>query len=63
LVGYASWSRGVGYGQHAVLEVSDVVAITAEAARELIGVWRAGIFGAPQWLLRPFLPSAVSDGT
>ncbi|MGH3842269.1 MAG: GNAT family N-acetyltransferase [Pseudonocardiaceae bacterium] len=44
LVGFASWSRGVGYGQDAVLQVRDMVAVTAEAARELIGVlasWRS----------------------
>ena len=44
LVGFASWSRGVGSGHDAVLEVSDMVAVTAEAARELIGVlasWRS----------------------
>jgi predicted acetyltransferase len=44
LVGFASWTRGVGSGHDAVLEVSDMVAVTAEAARELIGVlasWRS----------------------
>ncbi|MGH3722078.1 MAG: GNAT family N-acetyltransferase [Pseudonocardiaceae bacterium] len=44
LVGFVSWSRGAGYGQDAVLEVSDLIAVTAEAARELIGVlasWRS----------------------
>src|SRR5262249_31712826 len=44
LVGFASWSRGLGYKQDAVLQVGDAMAVTAEAARELIGVlasWRS----------------------
>ncbi len=44
LVGYASWQRGRGYDSTAVLSVHDVLASTAEAARELVGVlasWRS----------------------
>jgi predicted acetyltransferase len=44
LVGYASWERGQGYDATAVLSVLDLFAVTAEAARELVGVlagWRS----------------------
>ncbi|MCX4472343.1 GNAT family N-acetyltransferase [Micromonospora sp. NBC_01655] len=36
LVGYATWNRGRGYGPDAVLTVDNVLATTADAARELI---------------------------
>ncbi|MEV0808838.1 GNAT family N-acetyltransferase [Micromonospora sp. NPDC050200] len=38
LVGYVSWDRGRGYRADAILTVHDVLATTADAARELIGV-------------------------
>lgn len=44
LVGYAAWQRGPGYDAAAVLTVHDVLAVTADAARELVGVlgsWRS----------------------
>jgi predicted acetyltransferase len=44
LVGYASWSRGPGYRSEAVLDVPDLLALTDDAARELIAVlggWRS----------------------
>ncbi|MFG1953490.1 enhanced intracellular survival protein Eis [Micromonospora sp. NPDC048830] len=45
LVGYASWDRGRGgYGPDSVLTVEDVLATTADAARELVSVlarWRS----------------------
>ncbi|MEU4565368.1 GNAT family N-acetyltransferase [Micromonospora sp. NPDC023956] len=44
LVGYVSWDRGHGYGPDSVLTVSDVLATTPDAARELVGVlasWRS----------------------
>ena len=38
LVGYAAWQRGQGYDPAAVLGVQDLLAVHAEAARELVGV-------------------------
>ncbi|MEV4482059.1 GNAT family N-acetyltransferase [Micromonospora coxensis] len=38
LVGYAGWNRGRGYDRRSVLTVDDVLATTADAARELVGV-------------------------
>jgi predicted acetyltransferase len=38
LVGYASWQRGEGYRHSALLTVRDALAVTAEAATELVGV-------------------------
>lgn len=37
VVGYASWNRGSGYDANATLEVADLIALTAGAARAL---WR-----------------------
>ena len=37
VVGYASWNRGTGYDADATLEVSDLIALTADATRAL---WR-----------------------
>ncbi|WP_112730257.1 GNAT family N-acetyltransferase, partial [Micromonospora noduli] len=37
LVGYATWQRGRGYGSDSVLTVDEALAVTAEAARELVG--------------------------
>jgi predicted acetyltransferase len=48
LVGYMSWQRGEGWGPDAALTVTDLLAITPDAARELLGVlasWRS-IVGA-----------------
>jgi predicted acetyltransferase len=44
LVGYASWVRGAGYRSEAILDVPDLLATSAEAARELLAVlagWRS----------------------
>jgi len=44
LLGYATWQRGSGYDHSAVLTVDEVLAVTPEAARELVGVlasWRS----------------------
>ncbi|MET8369165.1 GNAT family N-acetyltransferase [Micromonospora profundi] len=38
LVGYASWERGRGYDANSVLTVDEALAVTPEAARELVGV-------------------------
>ncbi|MFL6076940.1 MAG: enhanced intracellular survival protein Eis [Mycobacteriales bacterium] len=38
LVGYARWRRGEGYRHGALLHVDDALAVTAEAATELVGV-------------------------
>ncbi|MFC5926235.1 GNAT family N-acetyltransferase [Micromonospora vulcania] len=38
LVAYALWSRGRGYGADSVLTLSDALAVTADGARELVGV-------------------------
>ncbi|SCG35687.1 GNAT family N-acetyltransferase [Micromonospora coxensis] len=38
LVGYAGWNRGRGYDHRSVLTVDDILATTADAARELVGV-------------------------
>jgi predicted acetyltransferase len=44
LLGYAAWQRGSGFNPDSVLTVPDVLAVTPEAARELLGVlasWRS----------------------
>ncbi|MCW2549410.1 MAG: GCN5-related N-acetyltransferase, partial [Mycobacterium sp.] len=60
LVGYASWSRGPGYRSEAVLDVPDLLALTDDAARELIAVlggWRSV---TPTVRLRPLAFDAAS---
>ncbi|MFP5282126.1 MAG: enhanced intracellular survival protein Eis, partial [Actinomycetes bacterium] len=36
VVGYASWDRGQGYGEGAALEISDLLAVTADGYRALL---------------------------
>ncbi|WP_410809237.1 enhanced intracellular survival protein Eis [Micromonospora sp. 067-2] len=48
LVGYASWQRGRGYGADSVLTLNDVLAVTADAARELAGVLASWASVAPR---------------
>ncbi|WP_279583171.1 sterol carrier protein domain-containing protein [Fodinicola feengrottensis] len=60
LVGYATWQRGEGWGPQARLDVMDLLALTPEAAREVVGVlgsWRS-IVGVLR--LRPLAFDAVS---
>ncbi len=44
ICGYASWNRGRGYGPEAVLEVSDLLALTADGYRALLAA--IGSFGS-----------------
>ncbi|SCF23225.1 Predicted acetyltransferase [Micromonospora purpureochromogenes] len=60
LVGYASWDRGRGYGDDAVLTVHDVLATTADAARELVGVLASWHSVTPTLRLRLLDGDAVS---
>ena len=60
LVGYASWQRGRGYDAGAVLTVHDVLASTAEAARELVGVLASWRSVAPTLRLRLLANNAVA---
>ncbi|MET7707744.1 GNAT family N-acetyltransferase [Micromonospora sp. NPDC005413] len=54
LVGYATWQRGRGYGADSVLTVDEALAVTAEAARELVGVLASWASVAPTLRLCPF---------
>ncbi|MBF9128210.1 GNAT family N-acetyltransferase [Plantactinospora sp. S1510] len=60
LVGYASWERGRGYDQHAVLTVRDVLATTPEAARELVGVLASWHSVTPTVRLWPLAHDAIA---
>ncbi|MEU7611478.1 GNAT family N-acetyltransferase [Micromonospora sp. NPDC049204] len=60
LVGYATWQRGRGYGADSVLTVDEALAVTAEAARELVGVLASWASVAPTVRLCPLDGDAVS---
>lgn len=60
LLGYASWQRGQGYDQQAVLTVHDLLATSAEAARELVGVLASWHSVTPTVRLRPLDHDAVA---
>ncbi|MFI6783100.1 enhanced intracellular survival protein Eis [Micromonospora sp. NPDC050276] len=60
LVGYATWQRGRGYGADSVLTVDEALAVTAEAARELVGVLGSWASVAPRVRLCPLDGDAVS---
>ncbi|RAO36232.1 hypothetical protein ONO86_04624 [Micromonospora noduli] len=60
LVGYATWQRGRGYGSDSVLTVDEALAVTAEAARELVGVLGSWASVAPALRLCPLDGDAVS---
>jgi predicted acetyltransferase len=53
LAGYASWSRGSGYRSEAVLDVPDLLAVSTEAARELLAVLAGWRSVTPTVRLRP----------
>ncbi len=53
LVGYASWTRGTGYRAQAVLDVPDLLAVTTDAARELLAVLAGWRSVTPTVRLRP----------
>lgn len=58
LVGCAAWQRGTGYDAASVLTVVDLLAATAGAARELIGVLAGWSSVAPTVRLRPLAGDA-----
>ncbi|WP_433650821.1 GNAT family N-acetyltransferase [Micromonospora zamorensis] len=60
LVGYATWQRGSGYGADSVLTVDEALAVTPEAARELVGVLGSWASVAPTLRLCPLDGDAVS---
>ncbi|MET8044099.1 GNAT family N-acetyltransferase [Micromonospora sp. NPDC005215] len=60
LVGYATWQRGRGYGADSVLTVDEALAVTADAARELVGVLGSWASVAPTLRLCPLDGDAVS---
>ncbi|MEU8331822.1 GNAT family N-acetyltransferase [Micromonospora sp. NPDC048839] len=60
LVGYATWQRGRGYGADSVLTVDEALAVTAEAARELVGVLASWASVAPTVRLCPLDGDTVS---
>src|SRR6185312_12363278 len=60
LVGYATWRRGRGYGADSVLTVDEALAVTADAARELVGVLGSWASVAPTLRLCPLDGDAVS---
>ncbi|MET8259299.1 GNAT family N-acetyltransferase [Micromonospora sp. NPDC005205] len=60
LVGYATWQRGRGYGADSVLTVDEALAVTPEAARELVGVLGSWASVAPTLRLCPLDGDAVS---
>ena len=59
LLGVAAWQRGRGYGAESVLTVDDLFALTAPAARELIGVLASWHSVAPTIRLTPLAFDAV----
>ncbi|NYH41074.1 putative acetyltransferase [Micromonospora jinlongensis] len=60
LVGYATWQRGRGYGTESVLTVDEALAVTPEAAREIVGVLGSWASVAPTLRLCPLDGDAVS---
>lgn len=60
LVGYATWQRGRGYGADSVLTVDEALAVTPEAAREIVGVLGNWASVAPTLRLCPLDGDAVS---
>jgi predicted acetyltransferase len=60
LLGYASWRRGQGFDSTSVLTVYDLIACTADAARELVGVLASWQSVAPTLRLRPLAHDAVA---
>jgi predicted acetyltransferase len=60
LVGYALWERDNGYDHNGVLTVDDIQAVSADAARELLGVLASWRSVAPTLRLRPLAADAVS---
>ncbi|MET7964640.1 GNAT family N-acetyltransferase [Micromonospora zamorensis] len=60
LVGYATWQRGRGYGADSVLTADEALAVTAEAAQELVGVLGGWASVAPTLRLCPLDGDAVS---
>ncbi|MFU8854601.1 enhanced intracellular survival protein Eis [Micromonospora sp. SL1-18] len=60
LVGYASFDRGRGYGTDAVLTIHDALAITPDAARELVGVLSSWASVTPTLRLRLLHGDAVT---
>ncbi|MBQ1020795.1 GNAT family N-acetyltransferase [Micromonospora sp. D93] len=60
LVGYATWQRGRGYGADSVLTIDEALAVTAEAAGELVGVLGSWASVAPTLRLCPLDGDAVS---
>ncbi|MCG5471245.1 GNAT family N-acetyltransferase [Micromonospora sp. LAH09] len=60
LVGYATWQRGRGYGADSVLTVDEALAVTPEAAREIVGVLGSWASVAPTLRLCPLDGDAVS---
>lgn len=60
LLGYAAWQRGPGYDAKAVLTVHDVLAVTREAARELLRVLASWRSVTPTLRLQPLAFDAVA---
>jgi predicted acetyltransferase len=60
LVGYFTWARGTGYRKDAVLTVPDLIAVTDDAARELIAVLAGWRSVTPTVRLRPLAFDAAS---
>ncbi|MFF0471170.1 enhanced intracellular survival protein Eis [Micromonospora zamorensis] len=60
LVGYATWQRGRGYGADSVLTVDEALAVTPDAAREIVGVLGSWASVAPTLRLCPLDGDAVS---
>ena len=60
LLGYTLWERGAGYHHDSVLTLDDIQAVSAEAARELLGVLASWHSVAPTLRLRPFAADAIS---
>ena len=60
LVGYLSWVRGTGYRQEGRLEVPDLLALTADAAQELVAVLAGWRSVTPTVRLRPLAYDAAT---